>query len=128
GGLTGILACDSSSRSSPSSPPPVGIQFTPAGGGSGASVQLLQNPATTTERLVLDVQASQVADLFGYNLEISYPHTVVRFDSSEEGNFLGGNGRFDTSLLVAERTPGLLIIGHSRLRDVRGAEGSGRLL
>lgn len=121
-----LSACGGSS--SPSAPRPAGVVFTTDGAAGAETVFLSQNPATNDNRLVLDVRAREVTDLFGINLELAYPRAVLRYASATEGGFLAGGGDFQTSLLVAERTQGELVIGLTRLRNVRGRTGSGLLL
>lgn len=120
--LLPAIGCGGSS--SPSAPP--GASFTPDGSAGANSISLSQNPASDANRLIIDVQANQVSGLFGINLELSYPTNVLRYATATEGGFLG-NANVDTSFVVAERSPGELVIGLTRLRDVQGASGSGIL-
>lgn len=121
--LLPVSGCDGSS--SPSEPPP-GATFTPQGTPGANSISLSQNPASTADRLFLDVRASQITNLFGINLELSYPSTVLRYAAASEGGFLAGTNT-GTSFVVAEPSQGELVIGLTRLRDVQGRSGSGVL-
>lgn len=111
--------------SSPSAPPP-GVTFTPQGTAGPNSISLSENPASNADRLFLDVRASQVNGLFGINLELTYPDSVLRYAAASEGDFLAGTNA-DTSFVVAEPSQGELVIGLTRLRDVQGRSGSGVL-
>lgn len=121
--LLPAIGCGGSS--SPSAPPP-GATFTPEGSAGANSISLSQNPASNANRLFLDVRADQINDLFGINLELTYPNNVLRYAAASEGGFLG-SANVDTSFVVAEPSPGELVIGLTRLRDVQGRSGSGVL-
>jgi hypothetical protein len=78
---------------------------------------------------VLDVRVDEVSDLFGASFTLEFPDDLLawRKNGVSEGSFLSGGGEFDTELLVENRPAGTLVIGHSRLGSVAGAEGSGTL-
>lgn len=112
---------------SPSSPRP-GVVFSAEGTPGANSIFLSQNPATTQDRLFLDVRANQVTNLFGINLELTYPRAILQYAAASEGDFLAGPNDVGTSFVVAEPSQGELVIGLTRLRDVQGRSGSGTLL
>lgn len=114
----------------PTQPPPPqtpAITFTPSGS-AGANSISLERAGGGADRLVLRVRATQVTDLYGVSFDLAFPSTALAFDSATEGPFLAGGGNFQTSMQVAEASPGTLVVGISRLGVFRGATGSGVLL
>lgn len=113
---------------SPSGPPQPGITFTPSGSPGANTVYLARNGETTANGLVLDVMASNVTNLFAVGFELHYPTSILSYTQASEGPFLSNSGNVQTSLLVAERTKGVLTIGLTRLGNVAGRNGTGRLM
>jgi Cohesin domain len=113
----------------PTAPPPPapGITFTATGGSSAAAVTLVRGAASTATTLVLEVRADQVNDLYGLSFDLTYPSAQLRYDGATEGGLLSAGGQ-PTSLLISPASPGMLVVGFSRLGAVAGAEGSGVLL
>ena len=109
-------------------PPPSGnVTFTPDSAAGQNSIHLAQGAATGSDRLVIDVKASQVSDLYGVSFHLEFPSDLLAWLSSgtREGSFLSASG--STDLIVEETSPGLLVVGHSLLGDVEGSDGSGTL-
>jgi cohesin domain-containing protein len=112
----------------PPPPPPPGITFTAAGTAPANSVTLGSGTGGTATTLVLEVRASQVANLYGVSFDLQYPATVLRYDGATEGTLLNANGTVATSLQVVESPAGTLVVGFTRLGTAGGLSGSGTLL
>lgn len=114
----------------PTEPPPPssGVTFTAAGPAGANSIYLAPGTNTAANRFVLDVKASQVDDLYGVSFNLEFPDARLRWvpGGSQEGSFLSSSG--STDFIVAEDSPGVLIVGLSLLGDVAGSSGSGTLL
>jgi hypothetical protein len=113
---------------SPSGPAQPGITFTASGSPSADTVYLARNAETTAYGLVLDVMASNVTNLFAIGFELHYPSSVLSYTKVTEGPFLSNSGNISTSLQLSERQKGVLTIGLTRLGNVSGRNGSGRLM
>ncbi|MGB5575407.1 MAG: cohesin domain-containing protein [Thermoanaerobaculia bacterium] len=114
----------------PTEPPPPssGVTFTAAGSAGANSIYLAPGTNTAANRFVLDVKTSQVDDLYGVSFNLEFPDARLRWvpGGSQEGSFLSSSG--STDFIVAEDSPGVLIVGLSLLGDVAGSSGSGTLL
>lgn len=110
----------------PTGPPPVppGINFTPTSAASSESVYLAEGGQTSASKLFLEVRANEVEDLYGVAFDLAYPANLLTYLRVTEGGFLGSN----TSLEVVEKGSGLLIVGHTRLGNQSGRDGSGLLM
>lgn len=120
------LGCGGGGGGGPTGPPPAppGINFTPAGAPSAESVYLAEGSQTSASKLYLEVRANQVDDLYGVAFDLIYPSNLLSYLRVTEGSFLGSS----TSLEVVEKGAGLLIVGHTRLGNQSGADGSGVLM
>ncbi|MEM7048126.1 MAG: cohesin domain-containing protein [Acidobacteriota bacterium] len=107
-------------------PPPMGIVYTGATGG-GAGFTLTQASVTATT-LTLDLQANGVTDLYGVALDLQFPSQLFNFVSATEQPFLGQSGAVATTLQATEASPGVLVVGFSRLGQVAGVSGTGALV
>ena len=94
------------------------ITFTPSGTG-GANSLALTRVSSDQNTLVLSLEATSVTDLYGIAFDLRFPASVLAFDQATEGTFLDQNGTVDTSLQVAETPSGTLVIGLTRLGQVR---------
>lgn len=110
----------------PTGPPPVpaGITFTRASSPSPESVFLSQGAGTSAARLFLEVRANEVDDFYGVAFDLQYPSAQLTYVDVTEGGFLGSN----TSLEVVETSPGVLVVGYTRLGSQSGRDGSGELM
>jgi len=110
--------------------PPSGATFTPSGAAGANSISLAAGPGSGATVFVLDVEATDVTDLYGVSFELEFPSTLMRFrpNRTETGSFLRGDDRVDTELIIEEVPAGNLVIGYSRLGSVSGVSGSGLLL
>lgn len=108
--------------------PQPGITFTPSGGSAASSLSLRRSAASSGSRLVLELYASEVTDLFGIAFDLSYPPNLLRFEGLDEDSFLSESGNVSTSLQVAEAPLGNLIVGLTRLASASGRSGSGVVL
>jgi hypothetical protein len=92
-------------------------------------VHLAAGSSGSANLFVLEVRASQVTDLYGVSFDLAYPDDLLTWVESgtTAGSFLTTGGT-NTELLVTEQPAGNLIIGHSRLGDTAGSDGSGVLL
>jgi multidrug efflux pump subunit AcrA (membrane-fusion protein) len=124
-------ACGGSSPMAPKPPgpppPPVVITFTPESPTPGANVIDLRLMSSTASELALTLDASLVADLFGYGLDLLYDPAAIAFEGFEPGTFLDGMG-ITVTILVSEPQPGTVVIGQSRVGSVAGASGSGTMV
>ena len=109
----------------PTNPPtPPGINFTPTKAATQGSCYLKQGPQTNSGRLFLEVRVNNVNDWYGVAFDLSFPSNLLSYQTAKEGGFLTGN----TTLEVAEVSGGRLIVGHTRLGNVKGKTGSGLLM
>lgn len=129
----GSLACGGGGGgggpTEPPPPPPTGIDFTPDSTAGADSVHLAAGSSGSANRFVLEVRASQVTDLYGVSFDLEYPNQLLSWveSATSAGGFLTAGG-VNTELLVTEQPAGTLIVGHSRLGEVSGSDGSGVLL
>lgn len=110
----------------PTEPQP-SIVYTPGSGGGAGSLSLVQGAGTTSRRLVLELRAEEVPELYGVAFDLEYPSAVLAFEGAGEGSFLSAGGAA-TSLQVAEGPRGNLVLGLTRLGLLPGVGGSGVLL
>lgn len=111
----------------PTTPGPA-VTYSPAAGGGAGSLELRAAAPPTTERIVLELRANQVEDLYGIAFELFYPGDVVSLEEIREGDFLTGGAGAQTTLQVAEEPPESVLVGVTRLGPVPGVTGSGTLL
>jgi hypothetical protein len=110
-------------------PPSQSLVFTLAGQPGVNTIYLDAADASTPDRLVLEVRANEVDDLFGVALDLLFPSAFLEWDRGAErkGDLLEEEG-VGTTLIVDRDGTGRLIIGYSRLGDdVPGVAGSGLL-
>lgn len=105
----------------PTPTPGSGITFTASSSGPG--IVLAQGAGTSSSSLTVDVRAAQVTGLYGIAFDLDYPPALLHYQSATAGTFLGSSGQI--SMQVVESTPGHLVVGVTRLGDVRGVDGSG---
>lgn len=126
-----VWACGGGGGGSSPSPPPTDpgptLVFLPAGAGGEGSLELVAS-SISGARLTVAMDVESVADLYGVSFDLTFPSSVLRYVSAQEGNHISANGALNTSFQVVESPAGNLVIGLSRLGDVAGAGGSGRLL
>jgi hypothetical protein len=105
------------------------ITWTPDGDPGSDVVYLDIRDLSDPDTFVLQIRVRRVSDLYGVAFDVVYPESKMTFDSASvtEGDFLSKDG-FDTLLEVSERTRGRIVVGHSRVGDVRGRSTSGLLL
>ncbi len=111
-------------------PPTQGLVFTLAGQPGANTIHLDAASSSTADRLVLEVRANEVEDLFGVAFDLIFPSGFLDWDAGavDKGGFLESEG-VRTSLVVEPDGPGRLIVGYSRLGDDEpGVAGSGLLL
>jgi hypothetical protein len=83
--------------------------------------------SSTADTFTLVLLASEVADLFGYGVDITFDPAIVMFDTATAGTFLDGEGITVTTQVI-EGPSGTLVIGQRRVGAVPGMSGSGTLL
>jgi hypothetical protein len=95
----------------------------------GNSITLQGASGSTTSSFRLEVHANRVNNLFGVSFDLIYPAAILDWvpGGTVEGSFLDGGGSVPTELLVSESVDGTLVVGHSRLGNLAGAEGEGLL-
>lgn len=124
-------ACGGGGGGGPTAPPPPppqtpSITFTASGQAGAGSIALVRQ-GQGSDRLSLQVSASQVTGLYGVAFDLRFPSAALDFDGFDEGTLLGSGGA-DTSIQVVEAPPGNLVVGATRLNTVPGVNGSGVLL
>lgn len=111
----------------PTQPPLPSLVFTPAGAAANGSVALVRSNGTDPTTLVLEVRVREVAGLYGVAFDLTFPETVLRFDTASEGSFLSAGGAA-TAFQVAPVGSGRLVVGLSRLGSIGGVAGGEGLL
>jgi hypothetical protein len=112
----------------PTQPPLPSLVYTPAGAAANGSVALVRANGADPTTLVLEVRVREVAGLYGAAFDLTFPETVLRFDTASEGTFLSAGGAA-TAFQVAPAGTGSLVVGISRLGSTAGvASGEGLLL
>ncbi len=112
----------------PTQPAAPTLTFVPDGAAGASSVALQNASGTSVTTLTLQLNAQQVANLYGVAFDLTYPATVLHFIDAAQGSLLGGGGA-PVSLQVSEVSSGHLVVGLSRLGNVGGvASGTGVLL
>jgi hypothetical protein len=121
-----VAGCGGSGGGSgPTSPPPPtpGITFTAAGSAAAPGISLVAGAASTASRLVLEVRATGVRDLYGVAFDLQYPGGVLTYASSSNAGSILAGGAFQVSPMTGD-----LVVGESLLGGVRGVAGDGLLL
>lgn len=100
-------------------------------GGSGpeVAVKIPKNEFKHGEQFTANVQISDAEDLYSYGFELDYDESVLKFISTEEGEFLK-SGNVDTAFnsALADGVAGDLLVGGARLiNPPNGVDGSGEL-
>jgi len=99
--------------------------------GTGFSIATLYvNPHTNIEMIgqdfSIDINISEVIDLYGWELKLGWNNTILDLVNVMEGGFLknGGNTFFNYKI---NSTLGYVLIDCTLLGDIRGVNGSGTL-
>lgn len=80
------------------------------------------------DTFTLTVDIGQVENLYGFQFDLGYSNSILRFVKVEEGSFLASGG-VPTHCVDVESTPGMIKnIACVRQGDVGGASGSGDLI
>lgn len=109
----------------PTNPPaPPGVSFSASKAPTKGSCFLKQGPQTSSAKLFLEVRVNDVDDWYGVAFDLSYPTNLLSYVRVTEGGFPGGS----TALEVTEVAGGRLIVGHTRLGNATGRDGSGLLM
>lgn len=103
------------------------VTFVADASNPGTDAIALTMTSSTVDTFTLALLAFEVADLFGYGVDITFDPAVVMFETATAGTFLDGEGITVTSQ-IAEGPSGTLVIGQSRVGAVVGMSGSGTLL
>lgn len=107
----------------PPPPPPVaGITFTPAGSAASPGIALVASPASTAARLVLEVRATGISNLYGVAFDLQYPGTVLAFASAGNAGSILSAGTFQVSHTATD-----VVVGETLLGGVHGVSGNGLL-
>jgi hypothetical protein len=123
------VACGGSTPTTPTPrppPPPPTVRFVAEANPSTDSIALGMT-MTTPAAFTLVLSAIEVADLYGFAVDLTYDPAIVMFDTAEAGAFLAGEG-ISVSTQVTEGPPGTLVIGQTRVGAVAGVSGGGALL
>ena len=92
----------------------------------------LDNPTPQVgETVCVQVNVADVSNLYAASFNLTYNPAVLDYTGITEGTFLNSNGQVSTSLQAAALngniSSGQIVVGISRMGDVSGASGSGRL-
>jgi len=101
---------------------------TPATGPAQVSFEPAQASANVGDRVVVDIQVSNVQDLFGVPLAIGYDATVVELTEVQQGDFMSGDGQTPALVHRIDAETGTAIISVSRAPGASGASGGGTLI
>lgn len=112
----------------PTGVPQPGITFTASGTPGADAVYLRRSTQSTASKLLLEVVANDVTDLFAVGFDLNYPGSILSYAKVTQGSFLSNSGNVKTSLQIAERQKGTLVIGLTRLGGGSGRSGSGVLM
>lgn len=97
----------------------------------GGPAQVIFEPAQATintgEQFVVEINVSNVQDLFAVPLAIGYDPSVVELAEVQQGEFLSGDGQTPALVHRIDPQTGTAIISLSRAPGVSGASGSGTL-
>ncbi len=126
------MALPGCSGSTPTTPrPPTtttpSVTFVADASNGGIDAIALSLTSSTAEAFTLALMASEVTDLFGYGVDITFDPAVVMFDTATMGTFLDGEG-ITVTTQITEGPVGTLVIGQSRVGAVPGMSGSGTLV
>jgi hypothetical protein len=112
-------------------PPPVRMLSWSADAAPGSQTVYLDiRDLSTPDEFILQVRVNDVDDLYGVALDVVYPSSAMQFQAmdTDVGEFFRAGGTIDTELLIVEEPVGRIIIGYTRLGEVRGRNGNGLLL
>ncbi len=124
-----LPGCSGSTPTTPRPPTttPPSVTFVADASNGGIDAIALSLTSSTAEAFTLALMASEVTDLFGYGVDITFDPAVVMFDTATMGTFLDGEG-ITVTTQVTEGPVGTLVIGQSRVGAVPGMSGSGTLV
>lgn len=107
----------------------MGVFFTAEATPEEGSIYLAADEAELDGTFELRVEAERVEALFGLAFQLRFPNDLLSFrpNLTDEGDLMSGAGEFETAFEVA-RFGDLVTVGLTRLGEVEGAVGSGRLL
>lgn len=124
-----LPGCSGSTPTTPRPPTttPPSVTFVADASNGGIDAIALSLTSSTAEAFTLALMASEVTDLFGYGVDITFDPAVVMFDTATMGTFLDGEG-ITVTTQITEGPVGTLVIGQSRIGAVPGMSGSGTLV
>lgn len=99
-----------------------------AGGSTAVVMNLSDSTPTLGDSLTVEVNVSDVADLFSYGMEINYDPAVLSYVSVANGEFLGESGAVTTFFQsgLENGVAGKLIVAEARnVVPLSGVSGSG---
>jgi general secretion pathway protein D len=86
-----------------------------------------QATASVGDQITVEINVSNVQDLFAVPLAIGYDASVVELTEVQQGDFLGGDGQTPALVHRVDPQTGTAIISLSRAPGASGARGSGTL-
>lgn len=109
----------------PTAPPPPqpGIVVTPAAV-PASGISIAAGAGSTATTLILEIRANSVANLYGVAFDLRYPSNLLQLVQASSGPFLGSPNLQSSP----GSTPGVVVVGLSKLGTVPGASGSGVLM
>lgn len=92
------------------------------------SINATPNPAVTGKTIALDLQISDVTDLYGYQYTLWFNPAILQATGASEGAFLGTGGTTFGDLGVVDNTAGSISwVYNSLIGQIPGVSGSGSL-
>lgn len=129
-GLLVVVSCGGGGGGGggPTAPPPptAPIVFTGSGTGAANSASLSTGAGTSGSTLELELRVNGVQDLYGVAFNLEYPANLLRPAAGSTTGFLNSDGA-QTSFISGLESPGIQVVGYTRLGAVRGVNGSGLL-
>lgn len=108
--------------------PPLPVQAQPDVSPNMICVNPQTKDVKVGEEFSLDVSVNGVSDLYAAPFYLTYDPKLLRFISAKEGSFLGQDGNSTTFLFSNDANRGRIIVGLTRLGQVKGVSGSGSLM
>jgi general secretion pathway protein D len=103
-------------------PAPSGVS-----GPAGVAFEPAQATINTGEQFVVEINVSNVQDLFAVPLAVGYDPSVLELAEVQQGEFLSGEGQTPALVHRVDPQTGTAIISLSRAPGSSGASGSGTL-
>lgn len=95
------------------------------------NAKLILNPTQDKvelgNKIQIDIEVKEINDLFGYELNLSYPSEMVEYDSISEGNFLKNNKKQTLFEKTIDPQNGQILVSSALAGKNPGVSGNGIL-